>query len=95
MSKDAFCMRLIMVLFIACSITSCAKRSYIFETRQVTNSITKDTKDFFVFENDTMKVVYSFWSKGGSMAFSIYNKLESPDIHQLEKKFIGFKFSKN
>jgi|ERR1035437_2629837 hypothetical protein len=31
-----------------------------------------------VFENDTVKITYWFWSDNGVMAFSIYNKLDKP-----------------
>lgn len=31
-----------------------------------------------VFENDTVKITYWFWSENGVMAFSIYNKLDKP-----------------
>ncbi|CAN5631518.1 hypothetical protein BH11BAC3_BH11BAC3_08190 [soil metagenome] len=30
------------------------------------------------FENDTVKIVYSFWSESGSYSFSVYNKLNLP-----------------
>ena len=38
----------------------------------------KLSKDFFVYENDTVKISYSFWANHGLMAFSIYNKLDKP-----------------
>src|SRR5438046_600845 len=33
-----------------------------------------------VFENDTVRLTYNFWSKdgGGLMSFSVYNKLDEP-----------------
>jgi hypothetical protein len=32
----------------------------------------------YLFENDTVKIVYSFWTEKGIMAFSIFNKLDKP-----------------
>jgi len=34
--------------------------------------------DIYIYENDTLEISYSFWSKNGRMAFSIYNKLDIP-----------------
>jgi len=35
-------------------------------------------KDFYVFENDTVRIVYYFWNEDGIMAFNIYNKSDKP-----------------
>jgi hypothetical protein len=48
----------------------------VFET-DTTNSIIKK-EDGYLFENDTMKIVYRFWKFKGLMAFEIYNKLDVP-----------------
>jgi hypothetical protein len=34
--------------------------------------------DYYVFENDTLKIVYYFWGEDGVMAFSLYNKTNKP-----------------
>jgi hypothetical protein len=57
-------------------LTSCAK-SYI----QVFDTSTTNTKlsdNYYIFENDTVKVTYSFWASHGIMSFSIFNKLNKP-----------------
>ena len=65
---------LIFCLFIF--LTSCTTGFIqVFNTAAV-NLQTKDK--FFVFENDTLKVTYSFWTNKGVMSFSVYNKLEKP-----------------
>jgi hypothetical protein len=35
-------------------------------------------KSVFVFENDTVKITYSFWADNGIMKFDIYNKMNEP-----------------
>ena len=39
---------------------------------------TQKTDNTFVFENDSLKITYSFWSNGGAMSFSVFNKLTTP-----------------
>ena len=36
------------------------------------------TNNFYVYENDTVRIVYYFWSEDGIMAFNIYNKSDKP-----------------
>lgn len=44
-----------------------------------TNSSVETNKDGFnVYENDSLKVTYSFWKEKGLMTFSIYNKSDKP-----------------
>lgn len=78
MLKDAFCMRIALLLFISINLIACSKKSLVFETKSVNQDVAKDDKEYFVFENDTIRMVYTFWSNQGSMAFSIYNKLKVP-----------------
>jgi hypothetical protein len=46
-------------------------------TEQSSNNL-KVINDNYVFENDTIKVTYSFWAEDGVMAFIIENKLDIP-----------------
>jgi len=48
----------------------------VFETDTNNSNIRKE--DGYVFENDTMKIVYRFWKFRGLMAFDVYNKLDVP-----------------
>ena len=38
----------------------------------------KGVNDFYIYENDTVRIVYYFWSEDGIMAFNIYNKSDKP-----------------
>ncbi|HMK26776.1 MAG TPA: hypothetical protein VK483_12170 [Chitinophagaceae bacterium] len=59
------------VLLISCKYTQ------IYETTPSTKGITSDK--YFVFENDTVKIKYSFWGESGSTyAYSFTNKLNIP-----------------
>ncbi len=64
------------IFFITLLLIGCTKNYIqIFET-QSTN--TKKIDDFFVFENDSVKITYSFWGNKGLLSFAVYNKLEKP-----------------
>lgn len=41
-------------------------------------SNTKLIDSCWVYENDTLKIIYGFWTDNGVMAFAIYNKLDKP-----------------
>ncbi len=57
-------------------LTSCSKYSNLFD---VTSSDIKSTdKSYYQFENDTIKISYSFWAKNGKMSFTVFNKLNIP-----------------
>jgi len=61
---------LIALLFIGC-------KSYVqvFDTK---GTNVKVENEFYVFENDTLKITYSFWSEKGLMTFAIFNKSNKP-----------------
>ena len=61
-------------LLLALLITSCAKLAHLYETKSMTDTSNQEN----LFENDTVRIVYSFWSEGGSFSFSVYNKLNKP-----------------
>lgn len=57
--------------------SSCAKYSLIYETKSSPNI--SQEGNYYVFENDTVKVVYSFWAgNGGTLSYTLYNKLSIP-----------------
>jgi hypothetical protein len=41
-----------------------------------TNTLKNDNS--FVYENDSVRITYTFWQNGGAMSFSVYNKLDVP-----------------
>ena len=52
--------------------TSCKMQLYTVE------SDLKQVDSAYVFENDTIRITYNFWYRGGKMNFTIYNKLDVP-----------------
>lgn len=52
-------------------------KSYV-QVFKTNSSIEKDTDGFYVYENDTLKITYSFWNAKGLMTFSILNKSNRP-----------------
>lgn len=94
MLKDAFCTRLCLLIFISIMYCSCSKKTFIFNTKQVNTTIKKDDKNYYVFENDSLRMVYTFWPKGGTMAFSIYNKLTVPLYINWKRSSLVLNFKK-
>lgn len=69
-------MRQILLSIIIASISfGCKTYVQLFETK---TSNTKMENDFYVFENDSLKITYDFWADKGLMKFSIYNKTNKP-----------------
>lgn len=71
-------MKLTFGFFALLCLFSCTKYTYVYETQALNSAIIKNDKGFYVYENDTVKIVYSFWSDKGILAFSLYNKLNVP-----------------
>lgn len=57
-------------------LNSCGDESLQIITTKSTN--TKVENDFYVYENETVKVTYQFWHDRGLMSFTVYNKLDAP-----------------
>lgn len=38
----------------------------------------KEKSDYFFYENDSVKIIYSFWASKGVMSFSVLNKVDKP-----------------
>jgi len=53
----------------------CKSYVQVFDT---SSTNTKVEDELYVFENDSLKISYSFWAEKGLMTFSIFNKLEKP-----------------
>lgn len=56
-------------------LTSCKSYIQVYETN---SNLSEDEENFYIYENDTLKITYSFWMEKGVMAFTIYNKLDKP-----------------
>jgi hypothetical protein len=65
------------LILASCKNSQVANVDYIqlYET-QATNSTQKN--DFYIYETDTLKIIYSFWADKGQMRFSVYNKTSVP-----------------
>ncbi len=57
-------------------IVSCKTQYMQLLTTSSGDAVLKD--DFFVFENDTVKITYQFWANRGILSFELFNKLEKP-----------------
>jgi len=73
--KEINMLRLLTTICLA-FLSSCAPHYYIYEVKNVSKQVSNGK--FFAFENDTVKITYSFWAENGTMAFSVYNKLNIP-----------------
>src|SRR5690606_24629018 len=53
----------------------CKSYVQVFETNGTNLEI---ENEFYVYENDSLKITYSFWTQKGLMTFAIFNKLDKP-----------------
>ena len=56
-------------------IYGCKSYVQVFDTKGTNVNI---ENEFYVFENDSLKITYSFWTQKGLMTFAIFNKLDKP-----------------
>ena len=64
------------LIVIALLFSSCSK---VFKVAQVESPDGLTIKDDrYVFENDTVKIIYDFWDEEGAMRYAIENKLDKP-----------------
>lgn len=57
---------------------ACNKAMIQIATLKPSGKNIKETQDNYVFENDTIKIVYAFWVESGKFEFTIENKLTTP-----------------
>ena len=62
---------ILMLSIIACS----PKYVALYHTK---SDLPNDETQFYLYENDTLAIKYSFWQNKGIMSFSVYNKLNVP-----------------
>jgi|GEM_PF-413096 len=67
--------KIILLVFIFSTILSCKNYVQVIKTKGTNTEL---LENLYVFENDTLKIIYSFWHEKGLMSFSIYNKLDKP-----------------
>ncbi len=69
----------IAILLFTLHLCACTKYAQVIYTAPHPSSTNlRDDGEKFVFENDTVRIVYSFWQNRGVMSFGIFNKLEIP-----------------
>lgn len=68
-------MKTLLAIILLITLTSCKTYVQVFETESK-NTISEN--NFYVFENDSLKITYDFWANRGVLKFSIYNKLDKP-----------------
>ena len=73
----------ILVLF---AFSSCTRYSNLYDVKPVNNDIKNNSS--YEYENDTVKITYSFWGDKGNMSFTILNKLKVPIYIDWKKSFL-------
>lgn len=71
------------VCIMSMALLSCRTNIYTVSSPNVPQS-----NNQFVYENDTLRVSYNFWSRKGYMNFTVYNKLSTPIF--IDWKLSGF-----
>lgn len=66
---------LIIVALILLIVSCTPKYIQVFTTKTINTQLQNNK---WVYENDTIKVTYSFWANKGVMSFGVYNKLDKP-----------------
>ncbi len=79
---------IITLIMISIIMSSCSK---VFQVYDVASKDLKKESRMFVYEDDTVKVLYNFWDKNGRMMFAVQNKLSKPITIDWKKS----KFSRN
>jgi hypothetical protein len=62
-------------IIVLCATLSCKRYIQVFQTE---SDLTVNENGLYVFETDSVKVLYSFWREKGLVSFSIENKLKVP-----------------
>lgn len=61
--------------FILIAFVGCQPYVQIYKTA---GDMPKDSNGHHVYENDTLKIIYTFWSEKGVLSFALFNKLSVP-----------------
>lgn len=85
--------QIISVAFIGCTILFSSCESYV-QLYCLDSKNVKKIDNSFVFENDTVKITYSFWANRGVLAFDVFNKLEKPIYVDWKKSSFIYKEQK-
>lgn len=76
MKLNQFIMKKYFLLLLVLTLTGCSRQLIQLIETSANNSSESNGK--WVFENDTIKITYSFWENHGILSFTVYNKLDKP-----------------
>ena len=76
-------------------LSGCMEYAQLFNVSSIDGTTKYDADSFLVYENDTLKIVYSLWAQGGEMSFFIQNKYNKPIYVDWKKCSFIFNGSKN
>lgn len=65
------------LLFTVFVLTIYGCKSYV-QVYETNSTLLTNSTGLYIFENDSLKITYSFWEEKGLMTFSIFNKMEKP-----------------
>lgn len=68
--------RFLCLLAVSAFCFSCTHYVQVYETKAATPI--KVEEGSYVFENDTVKITYSFWAEHGMLSYTVFNKLDVP-----------------
>lgn len=68
----------LVLLLCAVLFSSCAHYSQVVFVQSTSDNISKNKNGFLQYENEDLKISYSFWDSRGIMGFQIYNKTDHP-----------------
>ena len=83
----------LLLISLLCLILFSSCETYI-QLYHLESKTVKKENDTFIFENDTLKITYSFWGNRGVLAFEIYNKLAKPIYVDWKKSSFIYKDQK-
>jgi hypothetical protein len=67
--------KLFLLSFLILTISSCKTYVQVYETKAVNSELQNEC---YIYENDSLKITYTFWAQNGVLAFALYNKLDKP-----------------
>lgn len=86
--KNIYSIIIVLLLF-----SSCTTSYQIFDvdSTQVTEV---PQENIFIFENDSLEIIYDLWTDGGTLLYRIQNKLDQPLEIAMDKSYFGFQRDK-
>ncbi|MEA3317690.1 MAG: hypothetical protein U9R54_07000 [Bacteroidota bacterium] len=67
--------KIIIITVLGLILLGCKSYVHVLNTN---SSLKTNNKRFYIYENDTLKITYTFWQENGLMSFEIFNKSKVP-----------------